>query len=396
MSLAAVSPPGNPATSFVLRCLLDMPLSPPATEISDSIVDLARHHMIAGLVLERIASLKGTPRTDDLAEKLRKPAQRTATKSLRILDAWNRLYVDHLKPSGLRHLVVKGIALDSRYRGSIGARGCRDLDVLLSLRDIDVLLPQLLEDGYNLTTTFSRPSDRVSLSDHMRILTRLSPEVEVVSPQGVLIELHSSLDLSGTAFPTDQWLGRAVQASIGSLSIPTPPTADHFVYLCYHHSRHEWSRLHWLSDLHLLMTHPSFDPEEVRAQARVAGLSRLVTACMELPDRIRDSLENQPEVPGNSMARDLTALCLNYARPAITPPEQGRLSATTPPLERFKSLSWIFCLDWRIRDRRRDRLRLIMNALRPKLADYQTWPLALAWTPIYWIYRPIRFVLRLF
>lgn len=371
----------SPVQRLALTVMLGREADRPVEDIGEDtgvLAALASHHMIGRTAVARVGG------TDPA---LRDVALRQTQTSLKMMAELQRLRQNHLTPLGARYLVVKGLAVSARYYGDFTVRACRDIDILVSKQDMAPLLTRLLADGYRLVGEFSR-LPTLQEEQQIQAMVRLCPEVAVRSPDGVLIEIHQRLDLSGQAFSTEMLLDRAESVAIAGQDWPVPSTADLFVYLCYHHTRHYWSRLSWLGDLSAVMNAPDFDRQKVLHRAEQAGLLTLVQACMALPECLRASLNGQ-EGPGRvshgmPLTTELARYCLTFADPEIPPPESQEVSA-------WHSARWAYItLDWRIRDGLGNRLVTLRRLFRPGWREYQQWPLPQQWHGLYWLLRPVR------
>lgn len=268
----------------------------------------ARHHMVAPLLARRLRRA-GAPVPAAIAAA----ARETALRNLRIEGVLRGLIDEVLEPAGIAYAAVKGIVLAARYHGDVGARACRDLDVLVDPSRYGEVVAALIDRGWRLVS--HQVPDRTDAFD---ALARLTAEVGLLSPDGILVEIHRTLDLRGVNLRPGVQLARAETAELSSGPVRTLSTADHLVYVAYHHSRHGWSRLHWLADLAALTGSPDFDRAVVRARAAEAGLGRLVAAALALPDALAGLLGGHA-TPG--LAGSLAARCWRHAHPEVEAPE---------------------------------------------------------------------------
>ena len=103
------------------------------------------------------------------------------------------------------------------------------------------------------------------------------------SPTGARIEVHYTLDKTDAFYQGFDWTSCGLKpVKIGTGQVMTLPSHVHFVYLCYHHTRHRWAQLHWVSDLEMLSQHPNLDWEEAYAHAQFTGLLPTVLASLAM------------------------------------------------------------------------------------------------------------------
>ncbi len=302
-------------------------------------------------------------------------------QALRVEAAQRALQTDCLAPLGTRYVVLKGLPLAARYYESTALRPCRDIDVLLEPRDLIPLVLHARRLGYRLHEQPEGWGDWDAAA-----YCRFANDLSLVSPNGVLIELHKTLDQGQGLFHTRPLLGRSESIAHGGLDIPVLSTADLFVYVCAHHTRHFWSHLHWFGDLDAIVRHPSYDEQAVRRAAEAARLGSTVEACLGL--------------------RELALLGDTTGRTARSPraAELMRLAVECMVLGRDREVQLRdtvklgnFAFDWQVPagQEARDRWRQRVARLRPWPADYRAWPLPPHLHGLYYVTRPLRVGWRL-
>ena len=120
-----------------------------------------------------------------------------------------------------------------------------------------------------------------SLRDINAIL-RFGDCATIVSPEGAVIDLQDHLDKHSGIFSAHDPVKTAEAVPMAGDRFFTLPTTFLFNYLCHHHTRHTWSRLHWLSDLDALCSSDQFDREATLALADELGQRGTVEAGLEL------------------------------------------------------------------------------------------------------------------
>jgi hypothetical protein len=386
------------------RLLLELVLAPrdhgllPAFERLDpeglqAFVDAACHHFVSPLVLERLGRGRQAGTGSEAMRQLTLDAGKTARRSLLIAATLSELHRDHLEPLGIAYAAFKGVSLASRYYGQLAQRSCRDLDLLVDRPAIPGLAARLLEAGFSLSSKFRPPADG-NLRDYIDALAYLTSEFSLVSPGGVVIEIHSRLDLTGPGFAPKRLLARRERCEVAGANVPVLPTEDLFAFICYHHSRHRWSRLHWLADLTMMMDHPSFDAGRVRHRARQAGVAHLVDDCMALPDALRARLAGERPDDRRPLLSQLVTYCTTYVDPSVPPPEEIRVGAEDDPRSRMRERLSNTAWDFRARDTLALKLVTGLTQLRPHLPDYSALPLPRRLHAVYWFTRPFRLLMK--
>lgn len=86
-----------------------------------------------------------------------------------------------------------------------------------------------------------------------------------------MIDLQDHLDKHSGIFKPLILFEEADSFEIAGTTFSTLHLALLFNYLCQHHTRHTWSRLHWLSDLDAICSSESFDRAVAASVAKELG-----------------------------------------------------------------------------------------------------------------------------
>ncbi len=257
-------------------------------------------------VHRHVAALELLPRDAPVRQAMHAATLQQAGRWLKIASEQRRFHETCLTPGGVPHLFVKGVTL-ARYYAEPGLRTCRDVDVLVEAANLDTVLDAAQAAGYRVLLDPRRGRFVQSARD-LRAIRRYKKDLPLLSPDGTMIELHTTLDKDREIFDTADLLARAETAEVAGMSCRVMPTTDLAVYLAYHHNRHIWSSLHWLGDMGAILRHPAWSAGAARARAGELGLSEALEATLAFdalagrPDRWADA----PEGP----ARESLELCL--------------------------------------------------------------------------------------
>ncbi|MGF1575988.1 MAG: nucleotidyltransferase family protein [Cyanophyceae cyanobacterium] len=346
-------------------------------EIEDptELISLAQTHMVLSLMYRHLRGLELENISPALMESLRASCFGIVGQTLRLGAEQQQLVSEVLQPLDVPYVLFKGPSLAVRYYGDLGLRQARDIDVLIKGTRLFEVVEALLERGYRLypgmlAELYDEPfANRQDLEAACRYLNVMS----LVSPNGILLELHRFVDTMGHIFPPQMLLAMAEPLEFRGVSYQVLSTAALFVYICYHHSRHQWSRLHWLADLDAVQRDPSFDLSEVRQLAARLGLTSLVNAALELH---RACAEADPGAVAltDPLAQSMRDECLQN----IASKENLRASHRPPA-----STSWAAKMRY-----------LAATYLRPTYTDYKSWPLPSTLHPVYYVSRPFRGLLK--
>ncbi len=336
----------------------------------------AGYHLLLPLVhhhLRRLPEAAGVPAA--VLADMHARCRALALRSLDFTADQRSLITDVLAPLAVPHLFFKGQTLAAHYYGGI-VRPCRDVDVLVPRATLVDVAMRAQACGFTVDgpTPLSRQD--------MAAAARYRPVLCLRGPRGAPIEVHHRLDKSGQIYDSGQLLRQARTIQVQGQSLPVLPADDLFVYLCLHHTRHRWARLHWLADLDALMRHPEFDLDAVLARAGQLGVASTVQASINLQQVLAR--------PGPSHDTGLDHPTRSLLRVALVCMDGGQ-AAESASLREVRGYLRDFAFTWQTgwRQRMRDRLAGWTTWFRPNYADYQQWPLPDRWHWLYVLLRPV-------
>jgi hypothetical protein len=218
-------------------------------------------------------------------EQMRKLARATALSVLRIAAAQAAFHRTCIQPANARHAYLKGIALALQYSRRLGDRYCRDIDILVASKDFGSVVDTAIASGYRVVLD-GEGGQFAETPQDLRFLSKHADVVTLVGPDSVPIEVHRRLDKLSLNFDVEFALTTAEEVALPGVTVKVLSKPLHFVYLCYHHSRHFWSHLHWLADLDGMLTSPYCDRERILALADTVGIRPTIEAAFEFHDLV--------------------------------------------------------------------------------------------------------------
>ena len=344
-------------------------------EDPSELIFLAQTHMILSLMYKHLSGLRMEESSPALMKALRTRCFASVGLTLRLGAEQQQLVSEVLQPLDVPYVLFKGPSLAVRYYGDLGLRQARDIDVLIKGTRLFEVVEALLERGYRLypgmlADLFDEPfANRQDIEAACRYLNVIT----LVSPNGILLELHRFVDTMGHIFAPQMLLAMAEPLEFRGVSYQVLTTTALFVYICYHHSRHQWSRLHWLADLDALQRDPSFDLSAVRQLAARLGLTSVVNAALELHRACADSDPGAVDLT-DPLARSMRDACLKNIASRDNLPASHRPPDSTSWMARMRYWAAIY--------------------LRPSYTDYKVWPLPTPLQPVYYLSRPFRGLLK--
>lgn len=313
----------------------------------------------------------------EVAAQLRSARELIRMRAMFLL-SWQLSLIDKvLVPRGVRFALIKGISLSQRCYGDLFARHSQDIDLLIEAGRLAEVASTLVESGWTVTNP--------SWNGHsLPVFARYSSVIELESPEGARIELHKTLDNSGLVFDSESLLRRTVALPMLARELPVLSPVDDFLYVCFHHSRHAWSCLHWCADLPAMLAMPGFASDILKPALADSTLSSTIAASLLLADNLDQlgagELQEDLKNPSPFLQICLRSIDLDSApEPVLAGPDH----ATLEPDFRQR---WQQSLNYR--------LRFALSRCRPNLNDYDAWPLTEAHHWLYWLTRPWRAMAR--
>lgn len=262
-----------------------------AREVPDwhEFVKLAVANFALPFVHLHIAHLVAGGAPADLAEDIKVVATRAAMANLKAQSGLVAFHRQCVSPVHAAHVYLKGPALAVRYYQNPALRICRDIDLLVGQRDMVAVGKRAVAHGYRLLldenqVVFAEDSQDIDfILRHCDVLSMLSPD-------SIHFEIHRRIEKLTPIFAVNRVLATAEPLALGNCIVKTVSTDWLFCYIAYHHSRHFWSRLHWVADLHAIISHSSFDRDRVLALASRIGLANTVQATLDFA-----ALTSQPD-----------------------------------------------------------------------------------------------------
>ncbi|WP_273832027.1 nucleotidyltransferase domain-containing protein [Guptibacillus sedimenti] len=203
------------------------------------------HHRIYPLVYSKLKGISDKIIPLFVIESLSKQFKKNTFQMLHLSGEMERL-------SGLffnknvRSLYLKGPALAHDLYGDVSLRTSSDLDLLISINDLDLVEDLLTKDGYEKNDYFETTlSDWKWRHHHM---TYFHPE------KRIKVEVHWRLNPGPSKEPgfNELWERKRL-SSLTRSPVYLLSKEDMFLFLASHGARHGWSRLRWLVDVRQLM-----------------------------------------------------------------------------------------------------------------------------------------------
>ena len=240
--------------------------------LSDGSVDwvrvlaLSERHRVSGLVAYAL-SAAGAAQPSWFSAEIQRRGQLVAFRELAMAAEMARLG-HRFQSVGVCPTVLKGLSVALQYFGRVGLRQNRDIDLLVSMSEVEASGAILLEDGYEQiepAETLSAKELGLWMKSHKDLVYR---HVD----RGLIVELHWRL------FDNPQLTKRlgaepSIFVSGPGVGFQALPVDAAFAYMSVHGSQHAWSRLKWLADFAALCESVGEDKvEELYLSLKRAGV----------------------------------------------------------------------------------------------------------------------------
>lgn len=339
---------------------------------------MAKRNFSLPLVRRNLATLKEGMIPPETWDQIQQGATQAAFHNMAMIRAQDQFRKTCLAPLGVGGIFFKGVSIAATYYPDLSLRPCRDIDLLVPKGTLRALINKALSEGYVPVSPDGRVVPLTSARD-VDALLRFGDSVTLVTPDGVVIDLQDHLDKHSGIFTGYDLFANASSYQVAGLRFATLSTDFLLNYSCYHHTRHTWSRLHWLSDLDAICSSDQFDRDAALELADRLGQRGTVEASLELHQLMgSDALWDNSD----HLQRGKAFLSLSIRNLKGDLALEKKLSLSLKGGEFM--YSWQASLDL-IRRARRGRWRSIF---RPTVSLYARLPLPRA---LHWVYYVIRF-----
>ncbi|WP_145947072.1 nucleotidyltransferase family protein [Paenibacillus sp. Y412MC10] len=339
----------------------------------DLFLDLVDHHRLYPLVYVQLNKLIDSNIPMEVVNALQVKYQQNTFHMLHLCAEMERV-INKLVDNGLRALVLKGPVLSESLYGDLSLRTSKDIDILISIDDLEHVRNQLINLGY------------VFKSDLPPILNEWKwrwHHIACIHPQkATQIEIHWRLSHdSGNEPKFEELWNRKRVSSLTKTPVFFLGTEDLFLYLVTHGARHGWFRLRWLVDIDRMLLKGvnedklvsllnKYKTKQLAGQALILSSELLRTPLTNKLNQLTNS-EHARQIAISAFAFIKDKVILEYSEPSV----RYQLSLKTKS-QKIKFLISRFHPD-----------SLDMNLLRlPKTLHFLYFPLR----PMLWLIRKMK------
>jgi len=209
------------------------------------VYQLALHHRVIPLLYSNINRLNLNWIPNDLMDRLHKIYNQNVISMLQLTAEMSSIS-KQFNRNNLSALFLKGPVLGEFLYGDISLRTSKDIDILISPRDISISKKLLIKMGY-----LEKEEPDFILNEHK---LRNHHSVFIHPNSKFSIEIHWRLnDLPDKEPNFDTLWSRRRISRLTNEPINILGDEDLFLYLVAHGARHGWFRLRWLIDIDRLI-----------------------------------------------------------------------------------------------------------------------------------------------
>ncbi|MEO1020089.1 MAG: nucleotidyltransferase family protein [Pseudomonadota bacterium] len=244
-------------------------------------------------------------------DRMSKVAKTSHMATLRVAAAQASFHKTCIAPLQPKYAYLKGIALTSQFGQNISDRYCRDVDIVVHKSDFTNVIHKAVQVGYRVMLQ-DNPLIFASTQKDIDFVIKHTDVVTLVGSDRIPIEVHRRIGTLSLSFDLEHAFETTETIDLFGTQVRTLSKAFHFVYACYHHSRHFWSRLHWVSDLTMMADWARQNIEQVRTIANSIGIMPTIQACLDFQALAAAPDEwTKPNSPTDGGALFLKACLLN-------------------------------------------------------------------------------------
>ncbi len=260
------------------------------------VAELSIRHRVYPIVYRKIAQFTDIP--PDVLDRLKQLDTNNKLKSLQFIRETIRL-VKLFIQNDIPCLVLKGMPLASSIYSDISLRPCRDIDLVIDVKDLWRVCNILESIGY----TQNSPVFRLT---PWRIQYMLKHKIEVGfinTDTGICIEPHWQISyLKSTTLSSVS----KYEITFYNQTISTLIAEDNFIYLAVHGATHCFWRLRWLNDIALILKSDNkLKWDSIRRIAQQAQVTQILHQTLILANLLLNA--PIPSLMQNIVARDKKA-----------------------------------------------------------------------------------------
>ncbi len=251
----------------------------------DKFLRLATYHRVYPSVYRTLSRLDKLIVPEHVLDKLRQTCQENTLSTLRITGEMVRIG-SLLENHNISAVVLKGAPLSWRLYGDIAARPYVDIDMLVTVDELEQSVEVLEKEGYRRISEYdSYNLTPRQLQIYLKYHKHSSHFKYWNSREKVILEIHWKLSKYGNVlpFPSADNIKKMVVA--GNI-LPVLPDEECLLYLVLHGAGHRWHRLRWLVDIKKFIQQENIDWVSLGHLAKKFGMQSFLHQALILVNQV--------------------------------------------------------------------------------------------------------------
>lgn len=340
----------------------------------EKFVELSLHHRLYPVIYINLKSIDSSMVPEIVMEALRVHYHRNVFKMLHLSSEMEKIN-NALIQQNIQSIFLKGPVLAIKLYGDISLRTSKDLDILVSPKDVEQVEQILLKLGYK--TDFEKVLNSWKRKNHHISYSH--------SANATQVELHWRMGSELTGAPFEELWNRRVTEVVSISPINYLGDEDLFIYLISHGAGHGWFRLRWLYDINQILNNKKINIGRLEELYEKYGGEDLTGQAITLASALFSSdipYELQSRVCSNRSER-LAANSLFFIKNKVDLSSLGEKSVLSYHKQYKHSLIT-----------GKQKLNLVIDYLYPSPLDVHLLPLPKALHFLYFPLRPFLWVWR--
>jgi putative nucleotidyltransferase-like protein len=336
------------------------------------LLNFAEQHDLAALFFWNAQSFAGAL-PSSVVSRLRFCYEHNARKNLLLTQLLMEVY-QLLHRAAIASIALKGPTLAAGIYGDLGLRQFSDVDLLVRRSDIPRAKELLLAAGFQSALQLTSTQERLHLRWDNEFPFHRGAQENILELQWRITPYFYAVD-----FDLEGQFERATSTGLGGIQCPTLCPEDMLLVLCVHGAKHAWTKLSWLCDIAWLVRTHHLNWDQIEHDAESLGIERILFVSLALTQHFyRTPL---PQFAQVSIEEDCEVRLLAEGIAARIVDEQ--------PLD-ISSPGYFFLM-WRLRERWRDRMRLLSRLVfTPGPGEWTAVSLPAMLSPAYLVIRGCR------
>jgi hypothetical protein len=353
----------------------------------DKFLRLADYHRVYPLVYSTLSRLNNLLVPENVLDVLRQTCQENTLSALRITGEMVRIGI-LLEDSNISTVVLKGAPLSLLLYGDIAARPYSDIDILVTIDELEQTMTVLENEGYYRISEYdSYGLTPRQLQIYLKHHEHSSHFEYWNNKKGIKLEIHWKLSKYGNVlpFPKESNIKKMV---VAGTSMSVLSNEEWFLYLVLHGAGHKWHRLRWLVDIRKFIQKENIDWISISHKAEKFGIRSFLYQALILTNQVL-GVDLPPDLEPD-IARDKTAWWLAYLSLQASILDAGERVGSSGIYSIYANISYDLYMTRGLQNK----FNYFLKLFGPKAEDIKLVALPDSLCALYYIIGPFTFIAR--